>query len=485
VFHTTLRRHRLGDDPSQDAMVWDDTEGPVQTFRAIRSSADGEWHFVSTSLDWAKNDLFVRRAGTEGAFAAVAKGLDGTTDGDAWKGTLYLRTNVGAPRYKIVSASPAEPAKWTTLVPELEGVIESMQLVDGKLALHVLENAHSRVLVYALDGRREREIALPSLGTVSRLEGDPAGGPLYFTFTGYTAPAMAYRCDVRTGAIEPLEARKLPFDPAAYETEQVWATSKDGTKTPLFLVQKKGTKRDGQRPTRLYGYGGFNISETPTFKSAILPWLDRGGVYASACLRGGGEFGRAWHEAGRLAKKQNTFDDYYAAAEWLISNGVTKPSRLACEGGSNGGLLVGAAITQRPELWGAALCEVPLLDMIRYQRFSIARYWVPEYGSSEDAEQFKTLMAYSPYQNVKAGVHYPPTLLLAGAFDSRVDPLHARKMAALMQARDAGPGPILLRVEDNAGHGQGKPMSKQVEASLDKMSFLDLALGVNGGTPTP
>jgi prolyl oligopeptidase len=265
----------------------------------------------------------------------------------------------------------------------------------------------------------------------------------------------------------------------------VWATSKDGTKIPIFLVHKKGTPLDGERPTWLYGYGGFNQLETPAFRSIILAWLERGGVYAVAALRGGGEFGRAWHEAGRLERKQNTFDDFYAAAEWLIAHRVTRPAKLACEGGSNGGLLIGAAITQRPELWGAALCEVPLLDMLRYQNFSIARYWVPEYGSSEDAAQFEFLRKYSPYQNVRAGVKYPPTMFLAGAFDSRVDPLHARKMAARMQAADAGPGPILLRVEDKAGHGQGKPIAKQIESAADKITFVDLALGRASGTLRP
>ncbi len=484
-FHITIRRHRLGDDPAKDAMVWDRKGATVQEYRAVKASSDGAHHFVTTSLDWSKNDLFVRRAGTDDAFVAVAKGLDGTTSADAIGDKLYLLTNVDAPRYRIATASAADPSRWTTLVPEMEGVIEEMAIVDGRLALHVLENAHSRVLIYGLDGRRQREIELPALGTASKLEGDPAGGPLYFTFTGFTAPSMVYRCDVASGLVEPLERRELPFDPANYVTEQVWTKSKDGTKVPIFLVMKKGTPKDGQRPTRLYGYGGFNVSQTPAFRAAILPWLDRGGVFAVAALRGGGEFGREWHEAGRLAKKQNTFDDYYAAAEWLIGNGVTKNSKLACEGGSNGGLLVGVAITQRPDLWGAALCEVPLLDMIRYQKFSIARFWVPEYGSSEDPEQFKTLMSYSPYQNVKEGVKYPPTLLLTGAFDSRVDPLHARKMAAMMQTKDAGAGPILLRVEDHAGHGQGKPMSKAIETALDKSAFLDLALGIEGGSPRP
>jgi len=365
------------------------------------------------------------------------------------------------------------------VIPEQSGVIQSFQIVGGRLVIHVVENATSRVLVHAMDGSFEREVKLPTLGTVSGLAGDPKKKDLFFRFASYTYPSMVYRCDVSEGAIAPVEQRALPFDPGAYETKLVWAKSKDGTKVPLFLTHKKGIRLDGARPTILYGYGGFNVSETPEFKAALFPWFDAGGVFAHAVLRGGGEFGRAWHEAGRLEKKQNVYDDFYACADFLIADKITNSAHLACHGGSNGGLLVGAAITQRPELWGAAVCEVPLLDMLRYQNFSIARYWVPEYGSAEDPEQFKFLLAYSPYHNVKAGTAYPPTLFTAGASDARVDALHARKMTALLQADMApGSGPILLRVESRAGHGQGKPTRKRIESAVDVYGFLMSRFGM-------
>ena len=250
---------------------------------------------------------------------------------------------------------------------------------------------------------------------------------------------------------------------------------------PVFLVHKKGLAMDGNRPTLLTAYGGFNVSEQPSFNPSAIPWLEAGGVYADACLRGGGEFGRDWHEAGRLERKQNVFDDFAAAAEWLVSQGITRPERLAARGGSNGGLLVGAALTQRPELFGAIVCQVPLLDMIRYHRFSIARYWVPEYGSSEDPRQFDFLLAYSPYQNVHAGTRYPATLLTAAESDSRVAPLHARKMTALLQAKTGGDAPILIRIESKAGHGAGKPTAKRVEEAVDVLSFLMMQLGISPG----
>jgi prolyl oligopeptidase len=257
--------------------------------------------------------------------------------------------------------------------------------------------------------------------------------------------------------------------------------SKDGTEVPVFIVQKKGTPRDGNRPTILYGYGGFNVSETPAFRPTMIPWMEAGGVFVQACLRGGGEFGREWHEAGRLERKQNVFDDYYAVARWLKESGITQPARIAAQGGSNGGLLVGAALTQQPDLFGAVVCQVPLLDMLRYHQFSIARYWVPEYGSSENPEQLAFLRAYSPYHNVKQGVRYPATLLTTAESDSRVAPLHARKMAALLQARTGGDAPILLRVETKAGHGAGKPTAKRVAEGVDILSFLMMRMGISFG----
>jgi prolyl oligopeptidase len=489
VFHEQIFHHRLGDDPKQDSMVWSGEGAPMQEIRQASSSSDHQWVFLTTSTDWAKNDLYVRKAGTDAPFAPLAKGLDATFGADASHGSLYVMTNLGAPRYRIMKAAPEakDPSTWTELVPEQKGVIQAFALIGGRLVLTISENALSRIAIYSLDGKFEKDVPLPTLGTVDHVAGEPDGDQLFFRFASYTYPSMVYRYAFASGKIAPIEPRPLPFDPAKYTTEQVWVTSKDGTKVPMFVVHQKGLKLDGARPTILYGYGGFNVSETPEFRAAIFPWLDHGGVWCDANLRGGGEFGREWHEAGRLARKQNVFDDYYACGEWLIANHYTNVSRLATHGGSNGGLLVGAAITQRPDLWGAAVCEVPLLDMLRYQNFSIARYWVPEYGSSEDAEQFQFLRKYSPYQNVTAGTKYPPTLFTAGAEDSRVDALHARKMCALIQAQSGGTGPYLLRVESKAGHGQGKPTAKRIEAAVDVYGFLMEQFGMDAGPgkPTP
>ncbi len=485
VFHKRVFHHRLGDDPAQDSLVFGGLPGaPIQEFRILYGSSDHRWTFLHLSTDWAKNDLYARPAGTalDAAWTPIAVGLDGLTHADATGGRLYLLTNVGAPRYRIATVDPTAPALWTDVVPEGEGVLESFAIVDGRLALNLRQDVVSHVRIHGLDGAFQREVELPAPGTVDQLDGQPDRPELYFRFSSFAYPSMVQRCDLRAGTCVALEERTLPFDPATYVTTQEWATSKDGTRIPMFVVKKRAVALDGDRPTIVYGYGGFGVSGTPEYRAAIFPWLDEGGVFVQATLRGGGEFGRAWHEAGRLEKKQNVYDDLYACAERLVAAGVTKPPRMAVWGGSNGGLLVGAAITQRPELWGAAVCEVPLLDMLRYQEFSVARYWVPEYGSAEDAAQFRTLIAYSPYHNVKAGVHYPPTLFTAGAFDSRVDPLHARKMAALMQAKDAGDGPMLLRIEGKAGHGQGKPTHKRIAAAVDVMSFFMGRLGV---TPPP
>jgi prolyl oligopeptidase len=487
VFHHTIHHHRLGDDWKADPLVYAGEAGaPIQEYRAVYASSDHAWLFISTSTDWSKNDLYVRPAEESGPFKKVAKGLDGLTSADAAHGELFLLTNVGAPRYRIVktTAGMNDPASWLTVVPEQKGVIQSFVIAGNRLVLQVLENASSRVVIYGLDGTLQKEVALPAIGSVDGLAGEPDGKDVYFRFASFAWPSMIYRYEFANGSLAPVEKRTLPFDPADYPSMQAWATSKDGTKVPMFIVHRKGMKLDGQRPTILYGYGGFNVSETPEFRASILPWLDAGGVWCDANLRGGGEFGREWHEAGRLAKKQNVFDDYYACAEFLVADGVTNPSRLATHGGSNGGLLVGAAITQRPELWGAAVCEVPLLDMLRYEKFSIARYWVPEYGTAEDPEQFKFLRAYSPYQNVKPGVKYPPTLFTAGAVDARVDALHARKMSALMQAEGAG-GPFLLRVEDRAGHGQGKPTRKKIESAVDVYGFLMNQFGMQTTVAIP
>lgn len=483
VFHKKVFHHRLGDDPERDAVVYDGAGRPMQENRAVWNSSDRSITFFQNSLDWSKNDVSFRRAGSDGAWTPLATGLAGLTRADAYAGTLYLRSNVDAPRWRVLTADPEspEPANWKVLIPEQAGVIEDMVFAGKRIALAVMENATSRLLLFGLDGKPQGEVTLPALGSISDLQGEPEGNFLGFVFTSFGHPGTVYRYDLTKGTLEPVEKNK-GFDPASVVARQEWVTSRDGVEVPVFIVHRKGLDATGGPPTILFGYGGFGVSETPAFRSSVIPWIEAGGVFVQACLRGGGEFGKAWHEAGRLEKKQTVFDDFYACAEWIHRELGTPPARLTAQGGSNGGLLVGAALTQRPELFGAVICQVPLLDMIRYQRFSIARYWVPEYGSSENPEQFPYLLAYSPYQNVKQGTAYPATLITTGASDSRVAPLHARKMAALLQARTGGEAPILLRADPKTGHGAGKPTAKRIEEAVDILSFLMSRMGMRSGS---
>jgi len=341
-----------------------------------------------------------------------------------------------------------------------------------------MQQASSRVVLYDRDGRRLTEIPLPALGTVDSISGEPDGKEVFFGFSSYTVPPRVERIDLATKTASTWQKVTADVDLSRLEVKQVFYPSKDGTKVSMFVVGRKGLALDGSNPTLLYGYGGFNVSQTPGFSRSLVLWLERGGVYAEANLRGGGEYGEDWHRAGMLDRKQNVFDDYIAAAEWLIAKKYARSDRLAIYGGSNGGLLVGAALTQRPDLFKAVVCAVPLLDMLRYQNFQIARLWVPEYGSAEDAAQFKYLYAYSPYHHVKKGTAYPATLLTTADSDSRVDPMHARKMAALLQASTSSDRPILLRTETRAGHGAGKPLSKQIDEAADVYGFLIWQLGL-------
>jgi prolyl oligopeptidase len=334
-------------------------------------------------------------------------------------------------------------------------------------------------------GKLVREVPLPALGSVSALGGQWDSNEAFFSFNSYHIPSTIYRYDVATGKQTVWSEFKVPIDSSKYEVKQVWYTSKDGTKIPMFLAHAKNLKLDGKNPALLTGYGGFNLNQGPGFSAFAAAWMANGGVYAVANLRGGGEFGEAWHHAGMLDKKQNVFDDFIAAAEWLIQNKYTSPARLAVRGGSNGGLLVGAALTQRPDLYAAVICSYPLLDMVRYQKFLVAKYWVPEYGSSDNAEQFKYIYAYSPYHHVKAGTKYPSVLFITGDSDTRVAPLHARKMTALLQASTGGADrPILLHYDTAAGHSGGTPAGKQIENTTDELSYLLWQLGVSSPAKT-
>jgi prolyl oligopeptidase len=387
---------------------------------------------------------------------------------------IYLRTNWNAPKWRLMEVDPKNAGRdhWREILPQGEGALTNVTLVGGKLAVSVTENVVSHVRLYDTNGKLVHEIKAPTLGSLNSLIGRWGNTEGFFTFSSFHVPQTIYRYDVVTGQQSVWFQSKVPFTTDRFEVKQVWYTSKDGTRVPMFLAHAKGLKLDGSHPTLLTGYGGFNINQAPTFTALSSAWISSGGVWALANLRGGGEFGEAWHHAGMLEKKQNVFDDFIAAGEWLVANKYTSPQRLAIRGGSNGGLLMGAMLTQRPDLFSAVICNYPLLDMIRYHKFLLGSYWVPEYGSADDPDQFKYIYAYSPYQHVKPGTKYPAVLFISGDSDTRVAPLHARKMTALMQAANTSDKPILLHYDTEAGHSGGTPVSKQIDDNVDELNFL-------------
>jgi prolyl oligopeptidase len=395
--------------------------------------------------------------------------------------TLFVLTNKDAPRKRLVAIRRDAPAApWRTLVPEAKGtdVLEAVVHAGGRLVATWLRDAHSEVEVFSTAGRRLYGVKLPALGSVDDVEGRADDPDAFFSFTGFTQPSTPYRLETLAGRAAPFRTPRVDFDPSRYVTRQVFYASKDGTRIPMFLVHRKGLVQDGSHPTILYGYGGFDIPLTPSFSVARIAWLEMGGVYAVANLRGGGEYGKAWYDAGRLEKKQNVFDDFIAAAEWLIANRFTSTPSLAVDGGSNGGLLVGAVMTQRPELFGAAVPEVGVLDMLRFHRFTVGWGWKSDYGSSETKEGFEVLRRYSPLHNVRPGTRYPATLVLTADHDDRVVPAHSFKFTAALQAAQAGDAPVLARIETRAGHGQGTPTTKLIDERTDVYAFLVRVLGV-------
>jgi prolyl oligopeptidase len=415
-----------------------------------------------------------------GDFVHLIQGLKATYQGKIIGDTFYLQTNDGAPNFKIIAIDLNQPQEqnWRIVIPEQPDLIQVFKIVNRKLLVEYLHNATSQIKLFSLNGEFESELGLPGLGSVGEIRGKWDGDELFFGFSSFAHPPTIFRYDFNHQAIIEYHRPALETDFSNYETKQVWYQSKDGTKVSMFIVHRKGLKLDGNNPTLLTGYGGFTVSITPNFSGTRFWWLENGGVYATPNLRGGGEYGEEWHKAGMLNKKQNVFDDFIAAGEYLIKNGYTNPKKLAISGGSNGGLLVGACLVQRPELFGAVICSVPLLDMLRYHKFLIARYWIPEYGSADDPQQFDYISDYSPYQHIKEGVAYPATLIETGESDSRVHPMHAIKMAAFLQKATSGEAPILLQVETKAGHGQGKPTSKRIIDTVDTYVFLGWQLGL-------
>lgn len=489
-YHRHVFFHQLGTDPAGDPKVFGDLK---QMEHWPNVQVDGNHVLVSVSRGWAAADLHLvdRRTGER---TTLVEGIESNFEPILKDGKIYVRTDFGAPRYRLLEVDVENPkplsaeggslpAGWRELIPESRATLEGVTLVGNKLVVQSMDDASSRLVQYdRATGARETEVELPGLGSVGTVSatGDESG--FYYSYSSFNQPSTVFRRDLATGETTLHSQVEVPgFDPQDYDVKQEWFTSKDGTRVPMFLVHRKGLELDGDNPTVLYGYGGFNVSMTPWFGKTVVPFLEAGGVFAVANLRGGGEFGKEWHEGGMREHKQNVFDDFRAAGHHLVDRGYTSPSRLAIEGGSNGGLLVGATLVQEPGLFAAAVSEVPLLDMLRYDQFSIARLWIPEYGTAQDPAMFPSIRAWSPLHNVKDGQPYPATLLMSGSDDSRVDPLHARKMAARMQAATAGT--VLLREEAHAGHGQGKPVSKTVEAETDKWSFLYHHLGVKPQAP--
>lgn len=469
--------HAMGTPMEQDKKVFGDGYGPEKIIGA-NLSEDGRYLLISVIHGSAadRSEIYLLDTAKPEPIVTVAKDLKARSFASAYGGRLYIQTNWNAPRGRILIADIAKPApeNWKELIPESDVPIAGVSYVGGKIIVSYLRNAVTQVRIFDANGKHLHDLQTSGLGSVSGISGRWNSNEMFYSFSSFHVPGTIFRTNLAASGQAEVWARSaVPFASEQFEVQQVWYASKDGTKVPMFLAHKKGLKLDGSAPALLTGYGGFNASQTPGFSARAALWMERGGVYALPNLRGGGEFGEAWHKAGMLENKQNVFDDFIAAAEWLVANKYTRPDRLAIRGSSNGGLLVGAAMTQRPELFGAVVCGYPLLDMVRYHKFLVARWWVPEYGSAENPEQFKYIHAYSPYHNVKPGTKYPATLFVTGDADTRVDPLHARKMTALVQAANGGNKPIILLYDTQAGHSAGgKPVALQVADLADELSFV-------------
>jgi prolyl oligopeptidase len=492
--------HQLGSsgntDRAQDSLIFPATgiDLAPQHWPNVSVSNDGRWLLVDVSEGWTKTELYLKdlslsdpslqdSAAPLGRFQRITTGGNFIYHADVLDGQLYITTNEGAPRFRVFKAACTTPerANWKEIIPESDAVIEGRAtIIARKLFVHSIRNASSQLHLFDLDGKPLAEVAMPALGSIFDLGGNWNSDSGFFGFVSYSVSPTVLEVSL-SGQTTEWARMESGIDPERYQVEQLWFNSKDGTCVPMFVVSKKGLKKNGHNPTLLSGYGGFNVGRTPFFnRNVMLLLLEQGGVYVDVQLRGGNEFGEDWHRNGMLDKKQNVFDDFIAAAEHLIAEKYTDADHLAIQGGSNGGLLMGAALTQRPDLFRAVVCQVPLLDMLRYQNFQIAKLWIPEYGSSDDPQQFEYLYAYSPYHRVKAGTQYPAALFMTAESDTRVDPMHAVKMAALLQAEATnGPDrPILLRVDAKAGHGVGKPIMKLVDDAVDVWSFLFWQLGV-------
>ena len=479
--HAEIRFHKLGTDPKTDPIIHEKTSDPT-CFLGASLSRDGRWLFAEISHGWNSTDVYYRDLkNNDTKWKPFVVGRDAQYTVSVWRDHFYIETNDGAPRGKALRTPLTQPERehWKEIVTEPTNAgIQSVQIIGEHLVITYLRNAANSVEVRTLDGDFVREINLPGIGSTAGIVGNPDEDDAYYGYTSFTIPGEIYRTSVKTGETKLWNRVKLPVDPSPYVVEQVWYSSKDGTLISMFVVRGKDMPMDASTPFLLTGYGGFDVGITPTFTAEAYPWLEAGGGYAIANLRGGNEYGEEWHRAGMLHKKQNVFDDFIGAAEFLIQRKYTQPQRLAISGASNGGLLVGAALTQRPDLFRAVVCDVPLLDMVRYHRFGSGRTWIAEYGSAENESQFKTLLAYSPYHRVQERAKYPAILFMSADSDDRVDPMHARKMAARLQAATATSRPILLRIEKKAGHGGADLVKQSVDASADSTAFVMHELGM-------
>lgn len=481
-YNQKLFLHRLGQSQEQDELVYERPDHKEWGFRA-QVSEDDQFMIVTV---WRgthqENGILFRPLGEPAApMRELLLDWDASYNFVGNDGPLFFFvTDLDAPRGRIIAIDTREPDRrnWRELVAESEDTLQAARLAGGRFVASYLHDAHSRLAVFDIDGTPREPVQLPGIGSVVWVSGRAGDGEAFVLYTSFYTPATVYRYDIEANRLELLWAPRLVFEPQAFETEQVFVVSADGTRVPMFLSYRRGLERNADTPTLLYGYGGFNIPLTPGFSVGNLVWMENGGVYAQAGLRGGGEYGKDWHEAGSKLQKQNVFDDFIACAEWLIANGYTSTPKLAISGGSNGGLLVGACLTQRPELFGAVVAAVGVLDMLRFHLWTIGWAWVSDYGSPDDRQEFAALLRYSPYHNLKPGTRYPPVLITTGDHDDRVFPAHSFKFAAALQAAQSGDAPVLIRIDIRAGHGMGKPTAMQIAERADIGAFLSWAVGI-------
>ncbi|HLO84692.1 MAG TPA: prolyl oligopeptidase family serine peptidase [Nostocaceae cyanobacterium] len=481
-YYQKLYYHKLGTSQTDDILIYHRPDQKQWGFSGDVTE-DGKYLVISVWLGTDTRNLVFYKDLTNPnseVIELIKEFESNYTFVDNDDSVFYFRTDLDAPRGKLIAIDinkPA-PANWQEIIPQFAETLGSVGILNNQFVASYLKDARSQIKIFDLQGNFIREVELPGIGSVDGFDGKRGDTETFYSFTSFTTPGTIYRYNLITGKSEIFRQAEVDFNSEDYETKQVFYQSKDGTQVPMFVTHKKGIKLDGNNPAYLYSYGGFNISLPPGFSVSILVWMEMGGVYALPNIRGGGEYGEEWHQGGMKEKKQNVFDDFIAAAEWLISNNYTKPEKLAIGGGSNGGLLVGACMTQRPELFGAALPAVGVMDMLRFHKFTIGWAWAAEYGCAENPEEFKTLYAYSPLHNLKSGTTYPATLITTADHDDRVVPAHSFKFAATLQETHAGEAPVLIRIETKAGHGAGKPTTKIIEEAADKWAFLVRVLGV-------